>query len=331
VVHPPELNIQFSLTGGDRYALPFPKFPKIEAIESGELTGGMQNPPDFDGLIARLEGWVKELSGKDKLVLCKDKPPTATEERLLAETRKTLFIPATTDLLPRTDPKKRLVTEDIFKRFLESVGVEEKNLNEVIVRYIRSKTEGGIFSDAWVPVLFQEYVIGYIHVWLDKEGLPPLTAENLDTLYQFARSLTAALRANGYFDAAKLTNKPFTGAILDVSASGLLFSYPNADLTSAMPPGEELAVTLSPPNADLTSAMPPGEELAVTLSAPIRPVAVRTINATARIVRRFTDQTINYFGCQFLDIAPEDIRFLFEFIYGRPFTDADAGFITGNV
>jgi hypothetical protein len=277
----------------------------------------MQNPnsPDFNELIARMGVWVNGLSGKYKLVLFKDKPPTATEERILAETGKAIFLPSTNDLLPRTDPnpKKRLVTEDMFKRYLESVGVGEKHLNEAIVRYIRSKVEGGIVSDAWVPILFQEYVIGYIHVWIDKGGLPPLTMESLDTLYQFARSITASLTTNGDFDAGILTNKLLPGAMLDISASGLLFSYPSSDLTSAMLPDEELAVTLSTPK--------------------------RTIKATAQIVRRFTDRTTNYFGCQFLDIAPEDIRFLFEFIYGKPFTDdnaeaaalANTHFLSGHV
>ncbi|GHV77224.1 hypothetical protein AGMMS49942_20450 [Spirochaetia bacterium] len=313
VVNPPDLKVQFSLKGDDRYALPF---PKIADFESGELTNGIQNPPpDFNGLIVRMGTWVKELSGAYRLVLFKDKPPTTTEERILAGTGKTIFLPSPKDFLPRTDPnpKKRLVTEDMFKRYLESVGIGEKNINEAIARYIRSKTERGIFSEARVPLLFLEYVIGYIHVWKGKEDLPPLTKENLDTLYLFARSITASLKTNGYFAPGILTNKPFTGGMLDISASGLLFSYPSSDLTSAMLPDEELAVTLHTPK--------------------------RTINAAARIARRFTDRTTNYFGCQFLDIAPEDIRFLFEFIYGKPFTDddaeaaaiADAQFLSGRV
>jgi hypothetical protein len=112
--------------------------------------------------------------------------------------------------------------------------------------------------------------------------------------------------------------------MLDISASGLLFSYPSSDLTSAMLPDEALAVTLSIP------IKPGGGQPGGT---------IRTIQAAAQIVRRFTDRTTNYFGCQFLDIAPEDIRFLFEFIYGRPFTGddtitaatADAKFFSGHV
>jgi hypothetical protein len=30
-------------------------------------------------------------------------------------------------------------------------------------------------------------------------------------------------------------------------------------------------------------------------------------------------------------MAPEDTRFFFEFIYGRPFTDIDATFLAGQV
>jgi hypothetical protein len=311
VINPPDLKVQFSLPG-DRYALPF---PKVGDFESGELTEFMQNlnPADFNGLIAWMGTWVKGFSGEHKLVFFKDKPPTTTEERILAETGKTIFLPSTKasagglSPLPRTDPnpEKKLVTEDMFKRYLESVGVGKIYLDDTLSRYTRLKLEGGIFSDAWVPILFQEYVIGYIHVWIRAEGIPPLTKEILDTLYQFARVVAFSLKINGYFDEGMLTNKPFSGNILDISISGLLFSYPSSDLTSALLPDTELAVTFS---------------------APIRPDgAVRTIKAAAQIVRRFTDRTTNYFGCQFLDIAPEDIRFLFEFIYGRPFTDDDAG------
>jgi hypothetical protein len=40
---------------------------------------------------------------------------------------------------------------------------------------------------------------------------------------------------------------------------------------------------------------------------------------------------MGYFGCRFTSIEPEDLRFLFEYIYGRPFTDQDASFIAGKV
>jgi hypothetical protein len=38
-----------------------------------------------------------------------------------------------------------------------------------------------------------------------------------------------------------------------------------------------------------------------------------------------------FYGCKFEDMKLEDVRFLFESIYGRPFTGKDLEFITGSV
>jgi hypothetical protein len=32
-----------------------------------------------------------------------------------------------------------------------------------------------------------------------------------------------------------------------------------------------------------------------------------------------------------MDMEPEDMRFLFEYIYGKPFTDTEAEFLSGQV
>jgi hypothetical protein len=305
VVTPPDLRVQFTFRG-DRYSL---SFPKITDFDSGEITEFMDklNSPDLNGLIAQIGSWIKTFANGFKLVMFKDTQPTTAEEKILAETGKIIFLPSTLGSLSASDPypKKRLVTDDILKRYLESSGVGEQYLDEAAARFIRSKFDGGVFSDAWVPILFQEYVIGYIHVWISREGLPPLNYEILDTLCQFARVLAFSLKINGYFDSGRLDNEPFIGNVIDISASGLLFAYPNSDMAEALRPDLELSVKLSSPK--------------------------REIDATARIVRQYSDKTTNYFGCRFLDIAPEDIRFLFEFIYGKPFTDEDAYFLAGHV
>ena len=110
---------------------------------------------------------------------------------------------------------------------------------------------------------------------------------------------------NGYFESGKLKNEPFEGKIIDISASGLLFTYPNSSLANTLMPDNELAVHLRTPR--------------------------RTVNTKAKIVRRYRDSIQGYFGCRFQDIEPEDLRFLFEYIYARPFTDTDAAFLSGQV
>ena len=305
VANPPDFQIQFTFLG-DRYNLSFPKVTDFEPGESGEVFRDL-DPTNLSGLIEQMAGWIKNYTNGYKLVIFKDVKPNSTEERILAETGKTLYIQSTQGTLPLSDPypKKRLITEEMFKRYLESTGVDLAYVEGALARFIKSKFDSGIFSDAWVPVLFQEYVIGYIHIWISKEGKLPFDYEVIDTLYQFAKILAYSLKINGYFETGKLKNDPFEGKVIDVSASGVLFAYPHSQLSSSFLPDSELTVKIITPR--------------------------RSINAVARIIRRYKDSTMGYFGCKFLDMAPEDLRFLFEYIYGKPFTDSDASFMMGQV
>ncbi|MDR3166606.1 MAG: PilZ domain-containing protein [Treponema sp.] len=306
VTLPPDLQVQFTFLG-DRYSLSFPKISEYESVEDvGEFLRHT-DPKNLSALIKQMASWIKIYANGFRLFIFRETKPSATEERIIAETGKAFYIPSTLAGLPKEDPypKKRIITEDIFKRYLESAGVALANVDETYTRFIREKFEGSIFSDAWVPILFQEYVIGYIHVWINREGKAPFAHEVIETLFQFAKILAFSLKANGYFDTGLLKNDPFEGNVIDISASGLLFAYPHSTTSSALLPEGELSVKLIAPK--------------------------RTINTTAKIVRRYKDSSMDYFGCHFSDIHPEDMRFLFEFIYGKPITDADILFFAGQV
>ncbi|MDR2185938.1 MAG: PilZ domain-containing protein [Treponema sp.] len=302
---PPDMQVQLAFRG-DRYALSFPKVQEYEPGEVGEFMR-QTNSKDLSGLIAQMGQWIKGYANGYKLIIFKDVKPSTTEERVLAETGKSLYLPSTLANLPQTDPypKKRLVTEEMFRRYLESTGVDPAYLDDAVNRFVKSKYDNGIFSDAWVPLLFQEYVIGYIHIWINKEGKQPFDYTVIDNLYQFAKVLAFSLKENGYFEAGRIKNEPFEGKVIDISASGMLFAYSHSALSSSLLLDTELAVKLISSN--------------------------RNINANAKIVRRYKDNTMGYFGCRFLDIVPEDMRFLFELIYGKPFTDKDASFLAGQV
>jgi len=265
------------------------------------------DPKNLSGLIDQIAAWIKGYASGYKLIIFKDVKPTTTEERLLAETGKSFYIPLTQGAFPTEDPypKKRLITEELFKRYLESTGVDLAFVDDACARFIKQKFESGVFSDLWVPILFQEYVIGYIHIWINVEGKPPFDYDVIDTLYQYAKVLAHSLRVNSYFESGKLKNDPFVGKIVDISASGLLFTYPHSPLASTLLPDSELSVRLA--------------------------TSRRTVNCKARIVRRYKDNTQGYFGCRFMEMAPEDLRFLFEYIYGKIFSDTDAAFLSGQV
>ncbi|MDR2028656.1 MAG: PilZ domain-containing protein [Treponema sp.] len=306
VTTPPDLQVQFMFLG-DRYSLAFPKVSEFEPGEMGDFMRHL-DPKNLTGLIEQLAAWIKGYANGYKLVIFKDVKPSTTEERILAETGKSIYLPATqAATIPQTDPypRKRIVTDEMLKRYLESTGVDLAFVDNAAIRFVKSKYDNGIFSDLWVPILFQEYVIGYIHIWINKPGLQALDYPVIDTLYQFAKILAFSLKINGYFSAGRIKNEPFEGKVVDISASGLLFAYPHSAFSSALLPESELSIKLITPK--------------------------RTINANARIVRRYKDTSMGYFGCRFLDVVPEDMRFLFEYIYGKPFTDSDASFLAGQV
>jgi c-di-GMP-binding flagellar brake protein YcgR len=303
---PSDLKILFTFRG-DRYSLSFPKVPEYETIGPDEL-GRDTSPQNLSKLISQITMSLKNFADGYKIVNFKDKKPETTEERIVSETGKTLFIPSTTGLLPKTDPypKKRIITEDLFKRYLESTGIGIAYLDENYMRFLKNKHNDGIYSDAWVPILFHEYVIGYIHIWIDKQGRLPFDFSALDNVYQFSKILAFSLKENGYFEHGKIENEAFEGKILDISASGLLFAYPL---------GTRLITTL------LIDT-----ELTVTIEA-----AYRTISVVAKIVRRFKDKTSSYYGCRFVNTSPEDLRFLFEHLYGRQIDANDTAFLAGQV
>ncbi|GHU57794.1 hypothetical protein FACS189444_0460 [Spirochaetia bacterium] len=301
---PVDLSVQFSFLG-DRYSLAFPKIVDEPEAELGEMMDKL-NPKDVSLLIGQLGEWVKGRASGHKLVLFKDVKPVSIEECLVAETGKALYLPSTAEALPKEDPypRKRLITEERFRRYLERTGVTQASMDDAVSRFVRSKVANGFFSDAWVPILFERYVIGYIHIWINQAGIPPFDYGVIETLYQFAKILAFSLKTNGYFKSSMQRDAPFEGAVLDISASGLLFAYLHSPLAaSLLPEGELLARIVAPK---------------------------RTINATVKIVRCYKDHLRCYFGCRFLNIVPEDMRFLFEHIYGKPMT-ADPAFLSGQV
>ncbi|MDR0583832.1 MAG: PilZ domain-containing protein [Treponema sp.] len=302
---PGELQVQFTFLG-DRYNLSFPKIMEFETESIGNFFTEF-DIKDLSGLIDEMADWIKGYASGYKLVIFKGLKLSGTEERILAEMGKILFLPSTLGYLPPIDPypRKRLVTEAMFKRYLETTGVDPAYVDDTLARFIKAKNADGISSDAWVPILFQEYVIGYIHIWLNNNEKPPFNYEVIDTLYQFAKILAYSLKINGYFEQGKVKNDSFEGKVIDISVSGLLFAYPHSKAAESLLPDTELTVKLISPR--------------------------RTVNAEARIVRRYKDSSTGYFGCRFLNMAPEDVRFLFEFLYGKPFTDEDAAFLYGQV
>jgi hypothetical protein len=280
----------------EKFALPFPLLDKEDA--SAPVPGLEKS--NYNAVVAHLAAWVKTIADGHKLTLFRDTKigPFEFEKSLVMKTGKTLFLPSTETSLPPTDetPEKWFITTEIF--------TEMGGNPDLLTRFAQVRRDEGLRSCAWVPVFFERYVIGYIQLWVNAEDKALLGIEHIATLYQYGKSLSAALGAQNYFASCSLKNKFFNGNGVNISASGLLFSYPQSSLTPAFTAGKEIALKLNMGN---------------------QPVSV-----SARIIRYYREKAVDYWGCRFVDMTPEDSRALMEYLYGRPFEQLKTTVMTGQ-
>ncbi|MDR2782859.1 MAG: PilZ domain-containing protein [Treponema sp.] len=296
----------------DRYSLPFPKSSVFEPPDRAAVLPGI-DPQNFNAIVAKMMQDVKLYADGCKVVYYNATvQPDKTEERVVAENGKILFIPSSGEPFPEEFiSEKKFITKTIFKRYFESIGVSALFLDQTLEQFLKAKEDEGILSALWIPLVFQEYVVGYIFVWKsnritdEKVNKRLLSEEFAEKIYGYGKCIVLSLEKRGYFEAGRMKDRVINGKIADISASGLRFAVPNSFVFQSLQPGVELAVTLQAPQ--------------------------RTINAKANIRRRYKEGSLVYLGCGFTDITPDDSRFLFEIIYGKPANSVAENLIAGNV
>ena len=300
---PQELAVAFSFRG-DRYDLSFPTTRSFEPVAEPETSSSF-DPKDIKALIAGFNDRASEFASERAVRMFKERKPESTEERLIVRTGKIYYLPTSVGGLPVVDPyvTSRIVTRQAFGDFLREQGTQEDLIEEEILRFERNKRNSGILSELMIPLLFQEYVIGYVFLVNTQQGKPPFDLGILETFQQFAKILAYSLKINGYFRDAPKKPSDYQADVLDISAGGLLFSNASKDLAASLLPGSSIDLAIS--------------------------VGERSTKARALVKRTFRDAKRVYYGVEFEEIAPEDFRFLFESLYGRDFTDADATGIEG--
>jgi hypothetical protein len=98
-----------------------------------------------------------------------------------------------------------------------------------------------------------------------------------------------SLKVNGYFKKDEKESEYGASELINISGSGLLFSYPTD--------GPELRLYAP-------------VELRIKLDGHVIP-------AKGRVMRKFQDSGHLYFGVQFLEIETSDMELLFDRIYGE--------------
>jgi hypothetical protein len=207
--------------------------------------------------------------------------------------------------MPRLDPftQPRIITRAMLADFFREEGLRDELVEDEVARFERNVKATGILSEILVPILFQEYVIGYVSIQNKTPGREPFGLALLETFHLFSEILAYSLKINGYFKGAPKKVPDIKAQVLDVSAGGLLFSNDSKDLGAALLPDARLDLLVG--------------------------VGDRNFSAACRVRRVYRDGDQYYYGVQYDEIQPEDFRFLFETLYGRPFSDADGFSVEG--
>jgi hypothetical protein len=292
---PEEIEVSFSLRG-KKIELNFPKTERFRLVEVPEVS------ETFDpNLITSLVKGFRDKLGKtvslNRITMLRDRMPRAWEEKVIVRLGKCLWIPASTDDFPAEDPfpDERIITKADLIHLEEEAGVPPHVILSKLGNILYEKSKKEVYSELFCPVLYNEYVVGYIHMANVGEKRDRISRDLVDQAYQFAKVLCWSLVRNGYFRAETLGERKFEAPIIDMSASGMLFAHTSPDLARELIIHTDLEVTIR--------------------------VKGRTISIGARIMRKYKDAEAAYFGALFLRIQPEDLRFLFEYLYGKPFDE----------
>jgi len=285
--------------------LSFPESTEFRNIDE-ELVSEYFQGKEIQALMKQFREKASEFSEKNSIIMLRNKSPRTFEEKLVTETGKNLFLPQNSRGLPEESdfPQQPVITAELFPDPREREGVFLGFNRDEAHSYFKEKAERGVFSELYCPIIYLQYIVGYIYLMNTGKRKRPFTLNVLDFALEFSYVLAFALKESGYFYSEKRELKDFHAEIINVSASGVLFSYPSGELSNEIGIYTDL-------NLGLT-------------------IGKRSIRAVGRVMRKYESGGVTCFGVQFMEMQPEDFRYLFDQIYGRPFTERDDAFWEGG-
>ncbi|GAB1457297.1 hypothetical protein MASR2M48_26050 [Spirochaetota bacterium] len=144
------------------------------------------------------------------------------------------------------------------------------------------KTASGIISELYCPILYYQYVIGYIYLMNDENRKTCLDYRSVDFAWEFAHILAYTLKTNNYF---KLDEQyiadPYKPQVVDLSSSGCLLLMPKSSFKVKLKHGSVLDMSIS------------------------RADPATSVTMKGRVTRRFDDRENEYYGVAFITTEME--------------------------
>lgn len=303
----PEEEIKVSiLLGTTTLKLDFPQYAGINETEPPEVNIKFDAAKISD-LLRGFRDKAKAFANEHKIIMFRERIPELIVEHLVAWSGKILMLPISDSASPfkrREEDRKDILTETDIQAIIKSSGKDPLTLNHELSQHIDGMFQKKIWHELYVPILYRQYVIGYIYLLRSEGQTGQFSLSVIDFVRQFSRILAYSLAANNYFQAISSEDSFEKSELVDISGSGLLFSMP-----------------LTGPSIDLLSD--------IDLKLHIKQ---RSISLQGRVMRRFQETGRIFIGIKFLEIKDEDLDFLFHALYGSAdgFNFSDEPIIPGN-
>ena len=277
---------------GQTVQLDYPDSDQYEAAEDPGLE------PGFDASkISELLKAFRERSGRfateNKIIMFRERRPESFQENLIARSGKMLVLPffAAEAQIKSAEIRERILTQDEIIAIKADEGQDMFAVLEQIGKVVEQSREKRIWHELYCPVLYRQYVVGYMYLIRSDADEDRFEPGVFDFVLQFGRVLSYSLRINGYFKAQPQVSE-FGGAeLIDISGSGVLFSYP--------PDGPDILLY-----TDLELRIKLGEN---------------ELPARGRVMRKYNDAGRTYIAIQFIELDPADMETLMEHIYGAEY------------
>jgi hypothetical protein len=276
------------------------EFPVTEAYNDSVVPNDFlfADSSDLPDLVKQ---FYSRFSGFDhtSIVMFRNQNPKWPYEFLVAESGRLLVLMAGEKTFPS---EKRYVGVPVISHEYMA-GFESGNPDLADVDYASLQTQV-TFAEAAIicPIIYREYCIGYATVAGNLGH--PLRDDDVEWIYQFSLVLANALENNGYFSGGGVRSEEIVPRILDISASGVLVAALPSHLVANLSLYSDLEITVETND--------------------------RSLEIQCRVMRSFVAKNQQYFALQYINIRPEDFRFLFQWIYGRPITADDQNLWEGG-
>jgi len=291
IIDPEGISVSFYVEGKN-IKLDYPASETYEPVEPPSFDSGFDATRISD-LLAAFRQKADEFSDENKIIMFREREPESFQEQLVARSGKILTLPFFSGELARMSPaaRQRLLGQDEVLNIQKAEGKEVFTALEELKDLVKKLASRGISHELYCPILYHQYVVGYLYLMKDENDPTEFVPRTMDFVHQFSRILSYALHANGYFHPEPVVEEYSSAELIDISASGLLFSYP--------PDG---------PTINLYAEL----DLEIKLDN-------TTLPARGRVMRKFKDTDRIYFGVQFVDMENQHLEQLFDRLYGTEY------------